>query len=319
MWRYIFALRSRLSVVLLLALVAGIMALQAEEPQPDGSAAPRRRISPVNNAATTTQHINELAGDTAVINAARRARSIHYHDDSGRTVYVDTITGDEWIDSAAVIPVVKMKYPLLQSASLGVDIWDPVMRIFGQKYGLIGFQAQVNLHNRYLPAFEIGLGQAKNTPAGMNFSYTSPVSVWLKIGADYNFLYNSNPDYMLTVGARYGFSPFSYSLSDITIDQGYWQETQHPQIPSQRVTAGWYEITFGLRVKLWGPISAGWRFHYHGILHQSHARYGDPWYIPGYGASGRPITGSFSITYTLPLNFLRRTPVVEEQTTTEPQ
>lgn len=178
MWRYISALRSRLSVVLLLALVAGIMALQAEEPQPDGSAAPRRRISPVNNAATTTQHINELAGDTAVINAARRARSIHYHDDNGRTVYVDTITGDEWIDSAAVIPVVKMKYPLLQSASIGVDIWDPVMRIFGQKYGLIGFQAQVNLHNRYLPAFEIGLGQAKNTPAGMNFSYTSPVSVW---------------------------------------------------------------------------------------------------------------------------------------------
>ncbi len=273
----------------------------------------------MNNAATTTQHINELAGDTAVINAARRARSIHYHDDNGRTVYVDTITGDEWIDSAAVIPVVKMKYPLLQSASIGVDIWDPVMRIFGQKYGLIGFQAQVNLHNRYLPAFEIGLGQAKNTPAGMNFSYTSPVSVWFKIGADYNFLYNSNPDYMLTVGARYGFSPFSYSLSDITIDQGYWQETQHPQIPSQRVTAGWYEISFGLRVKLWGPISAGWRFHYHGILHQSHTRYGDPWYIPGYGASGRSITGSFSITYTLPLNFLRRTPVVEEQTTTEAQ
>ena len=34
-----------------------------------------------------------------------------------------------------------------------------LMRIFGQKYGLIGFQAQVNLHNRYLPAFEIGLAK----------------------------------------------------------------------------------------------------------------------------------------------------------------
>lgn len=319
MWQFISALkrRNRLAVAVLLAAVAGLVALQAQQPEGDGKS--RRRISPVDNAATTTQHVNELAGDTAVINAARRKRSIHYHDDQGRTVFVDTITGDEWIDSTAIIPVVKMKYPLLQSASVAVDIWDPVMRAFGQKYGLIGFQAQANLHNRYLPTFEIGLGQAKNTPAGMNFTYTSPLSVWFRLGMDYNFLYNSNPDYMLMAGVRYGFSPFSFSLSDISIDQGYWGDTVHPQIPGQHVTAGWYELSLGLRVKLWGPISAGWQFRYHGILHQSHPATGDPWYIPGYGSSGSSITGSFTITYTLPLNFLRKEPVVEEQPATELQ
>ncbi|MDE6332396.1 MAG: hypothetical protein K2L80_07315 [Muribaculaceae bacterium] len=317
MLQFISAHKSRLAVVAIVAMLAGMAAIQADEP--DGGTATRRRISPVENAATTTQHVNELAGDTAVINAARRARSIHYHDDKGRTVFVDTITGDEWIDSAAVIPLVKMKYPLLQSAAAGIDIWDPVMRIFGQKYGLIGFMAQANLHNRYLPTFEIGLGQAANTPAGMNFTYRSPLSVWFKLGMDYNFLYNSNPDYLFMAGVRYGFSPFSFSLTDISIDQGYWQETLHLQIPSQHVTAGWYEIALGLRVKLWGPVSAGWQIRYHGILHQSHPACGDAWYIPGYGASGRSITGSFTLTYTLPLNFLRREPVVEEQSTTNTQ
>lgn len=316
MWRFISAFSNKLAVAAVFTTLACVTVLEAQQPA-DDTAVPRRRISPVDNAATATQHVNELAGDTAVINAARRARSIHYHDDLGRTVYVDTISGDEWIDSAAVIPVVKMRYPLWQSASVSVDIWDPVMRAFGQKYGLTGFQAQLNLHNRYLPAVEIGLGQAKNTPAGMNFIYTSPLSVWFKLGMDYNFLYNSNPDYLLTAGVRYGFSPFSFSLSDITVDQGYWQDSLHPQIPSQHVTVGWFELTFGVRVKLWGPVSAGWRLHYHSIIHQSHPASGDPWYIPGYGSSGSSISGSFSITYTLPLNFLRREPVVEEQTETE--
>lgn len=312
----ISALRSKLAAIAAISVLAGTLLLQAESPEENSG---RRRITPVNNAATATQHVNELAGDTSVVNAARRARSIHYHDDKGRTVYVDTITGDEWIDSAAVLPVVKMQYPLWHSASVGVDIWDPVMRAFGQKYGLLGFQAQVNLHNRYMPAVEIGLGQAANTPAGMNFTYKSPLSVWLKLGMDYNFLYNSNPDYLFMAGVRYGFSPFSFSVSDITVDQGYWQEVLRPQIPAQRVTAGWYELTLGLRVKLAGPLSAGWQIRYHGILHQSHPATGDPWYIPGYGASGRSITGSFTITYTLPLNFLRKESVVAEQTTTEQQ
>ncbi|MDE5642615.1 MAG: hypothetical protein K2I56_03900 [Muribaculaceae bacterium] len=312
----ISALRSKLAAIAAISVLAGTLLLQAESPEGNSG---RRRITPVNNAATATQHVNELAGDTSVVNAARRARSIHYHDDKGRTVYVDTITGDEWIDSAAVLPVVKMQYPLWHSASVGVDIWDPVMRAFGQKYGLLGFQAQVNLHNRYMPAVEIGLGQAANTPAGMNFTYKSPLSVWFKLGMDYNFLYNSNPDYLFMAGVRYGFSPFSFSVSDITVDQSYWQEVLRPQIPAQHVTAGWYELTLGLRVKLAGPLSAGWQIRYHGILHQSHPATGDPWYIPGYGASGRSITGSFTITYTLPLNFLRKESVVAEQTTIEQQ
>lgn len=300
----------RILLPLLMAVVA-VAAVWADTPR-----RPARRTSPVENRSTMTQAVNETANDTSRINAQIRARSTHYHRKDGYTVYVDTITGDEWVDSTQFTSVPRMKYPLVMAATVGVNIWDPVMRLFGQKHGLIGFSADVNLHNRYFPAFEVGLGTARNTPADGNYTYRSPMSVYFKIGADYNFLYNSNPDYQWFVGLRYGFAPFSWAVDDITLDSGYWGETTRFGIPSQNATAGWAEFHVGLRVKLFGGISAGWFVKFHSLLHESHNVHGEPWYIPGFGTRGQTITGSFSISYTLPLNKRKSDAVVESETDT---
>lgn len=264
----------------------------------------QRKVTPVNTPQTATQPINEFKGDTARINARMRAQMKHYHDADGNIIYIDTVTGKEWRDTLALNIKKRepMKYPLMESASVGVDLWNPLMRAFGQHYGLIDFSAHLSLHNRYKPVFETGLGIASNTPVDNNFTYKSPMSVYFRIGADYNFLYNSTPSYQYFLGVRYGISNFSYRLEDISIYSPYWDETAHPSIPSQRSTVGWGEFAMGLRVNLWGPISAGWTFRYHTILHESKQNYGAPWYIPGYGSRGQSITGSFSIFYTLPLN-----------------
>lgn len=266
----------------------------------------RRRVSPVQTQAAQTQSINETANDTSRINAKiRAAAGMTYVNDNGFTVYVDTITGDEWIDSTVISHIPKMEYPLLQSLSVGLNIWDPMMRAFGQHYGLADAWVELSLHNRYKPIFEVGLGSAKYTPSGMNFTYRSPTSVYFRLGANYNFFYNSDPSYSLFAGVRYGFSPFSFSVNDVTVNSPYWDETAKFDIPSQRVTAGWFELNLGLRVKLWGPISAGWTFRYKSIIHESKASYGKPWYIPGYGTRNA-IGGSFSIVYTLPLEHLNK-------------
>lgn len=264
----------------------------------------QRRVTPVNNAQTATQPINEFEGDTARINARMRAQMKHYHDENGNIIYIDTVTGKEWRDTMSLHIKKRepMKYPLLESASVGLDLWNPVMRAFGQHYGLIDFSANLSLHNRYRPVFETGLGLASNTPPDNNFTYKSPLSIYFRIGADYNFLYNSTPSYQYFVGLRYGICNFSYSLEDITIYSPYWEETARPSIPAHRSTVGWGEFAMGLRVNLWGPISAGWTFRYHTILHESKQPYGKPWYIPGYGSRGQAISGSISIFYTLPLN-----------------
>lgn len=285
-------MKSRIIILSLLALLV----LTAATPNN------RRRMSPVETQAAQTQAINETRNDTSRINAKRRATAgMHYVNKNGFTVYVDTVSGDEWIDSTARAILPKMEYPLLDAVSVGINIWDPLMRAFGQKYGIADAWVELSLHNRYKPIFELGLGSANSTPSGMNFTYRSPLSVYFRLGANYNFLYNSDPDYSFHAGVRYGFAPFSYSIENVNTNDSYWGETGHFNIPSQNATAGWFEFQLGLRVKLYGPISAGWAFNFKRIIHESKAPNGKPWYIPGYGTRSNSVSGSFSVVYTIPL------------------
>lgn len=266
----------------------------------------QRRITPVETPATVTQSVNETASDTARINERRRANSVSYVDDRGLTIYVDTLTNTEWTDSTLIGRVPKMEFPLWHAMSVGVNVWDPVMRLFGQQHGLADMWVQLSLHNRYKPTLEAGLGMARHRSSADTFLYRSPLSFYLRIGADYNFLFNSNPDYQFFAGLRYGISPFSYSIDDVVADDPYWGTEGTFNIPAQHATVGWMEFSIGLRVKLWGPISAGWSFKFHSIIHQSKDTYGRPWYIPGYGTRGTPVSGSFSIVYTIPLSHLNK-------------
>ncbi len=290
-------MKARIAVIGIIALCAASVVF---------GQTPRRRATPVNTAATTTQAVNETAGDTSRINAKRRAGSISYLDDKGRTIFVDTITGEEWTDSTVISQVPKMEYPLLHALTVGVNVWDPIMRAFGQKFGIADAWVELSLHNRYKPIVELGLGTAANTPSGMNFTYKSPMSVYFRLGANYNFLYNSNPDYSVYAGLRYGFASFKYHIENVDVNDSYWGESSEFSMPVQSATAGWLEVVFGLRVKIWGTVSAGWAVKYHSILHESGSSYGKPWYIPGYGSRNGALTGSFSISYTFGLERLNK-------------
>lgn len=269
----------------------------------------QRRVTPVDNPATTTQSVNEFKGDTARINAYKRTHFAHYHDENGNIVYVDTVTGEEWRDSTTMkASVPKMEYPLLESMTFGVNILEPFMRAFGQKYGLGEVWGMLSLHNRYMPVVVLGLGQAKATPDDGNFTYKSGIAPYFKIGADYNFLYNSSTDYQFHAGMRFGFTSFKYEITDITVNDSYWQENPPFAIPSQTSSAFYWELEFSLRVKVWRNISAGWSVKYHRLVKDSSGKYGRAWYIPGYGSRGSTLGLGFSVMYTIPIN-KRKTPL----------
>lgn len=269
-----------------------------------GSAEAQRRVTPVTPASPMRAPV-----DSALIRQraleARRARSTQYTDDQGKTVMVDTVTGTEWVDSTMLPKKPKMLYPKIYEVSVGLNIWDPVMRIFGQDYGIGGVDVRLNMYNRYIPTFEIGLGQARHTADEYGYTYRSPLAPYAKLGIDYNFLFNSNPAYQLYGGLRYGLASFKYEVTGATDPGTYWGDKTTFDIPSQSASAGWLEVVLGLRVRLWGNISAGWALRYHTILHQSHPVGGDPWYIPGYGTASSPLSGSITISYTIPLGHKR--------------
>ena len=291
-------------------LAIAAMALLMLLPLWPDSANAQRRVTPVTPASPMRAPV-----DSALIRQraleARRARSTQYTDDQGKTIMVDTVTGTEWVDSTMLPKKPKMLYPKIYEVSVGLNLWDPIMRAFGQDYGIGGVDVRLNMHNRYIPTLEVGLGQASHTADEYGYTYRSPLAPYAKVGIDYNFLFNSDPAYQLYGGLRYGFSPFKYEVTGATDPGTYWGDKTTFEIPSQSASAGWLEVVLGLRVRLWGNISAGWALRYHSILHQSHPVGGDPWYIPGYGTTSSPLSGSITISYTIPLGHKRSSKIDE--------
>lgn len=272
-----------------------LTALAAVVPQGRG----QRRVSPVVNPALNLQGKNENRNPADSIDYSNLA---HYHDEQGNVILVDTITGKEIADTVAALQtsIPKMKQPLLFGASVGVDIWDPVMRAFGQKYGLVEFSAELNLHNRYIPVVEVGIGEANSTPENQNFTYKVDPTPYFRIGANYNFLYNSNPDYLVYAGVRIGWSSFTYQVNDVRLNDDYWGENVTFNLPRQKGNWTYLQVLFGLKVRIVNQVSLGWSIRYKAKLHESAGNDGLPWYIPGFGTRNSPLTASFSIFYTIP-------------------
>lgn len=260
-------------------------------------AAAQRKINPVTNpnTVTTGKNLSQRA-DTL-----DRTNLREMTDANGRVILVDTITGREVVDSTAIPKLPPMINPLLYKASVYVDLWDPVARLLGTHHGLFRVGAELNLHNRYIPLVEFGLGKADYTPDDNNFTYRSSVAPFFKLGMNYNFLYNSNPDYMAYAGLRFGFTSFNYTIADVHVDSPYWHESESVTFPRQHSTASYVEIQFGIRVRIVSNFSLGWAVGYHAVMHTTPSEVGKPWYIPGFGVRTSPLSVSVALTYSFDL------------------
>lgn len=256
-----------------------------------------RPVAPVKEKEKKTKETKEKKSE-------RPESVIESTDDLGNTILLDTISGNEWVDSMAMAQpkAIGNIYPLLDAVDIGVDLWPALNRAFGQKQGIGGIWARLSLHNRFFVAFETGVSNANSRPEEMNYTYKSPIAPYFKVGMDYNFFYNSDSRYQVYLLFRYGISHFKYSLSDVTVSNGYWGTATYPQFPTQSTTNGYIQIGAGIHVNLWGPIALGWNFKYQRVVHHSAEKYGEPWSIPGMGLRNSELGISLSLIYTIPLH-----------------
>ncbi len=224
---------------------------------------------------------------------------LHYYDKHGNRLDepVEFITEPDTVAKPSSAP----KYPLLNSMSFGVNFFDAVMLAAGQKHASFDVWADLSLHNWFFPVVEVGVGFAKSTPQLGNFTYTGKPSFYAKVGMNYNFLYKSSPDYQAFLGVRAGFSSFSYDITDITINSGYWNQTNRFSISGQKASAFYGEILAGVKVKIVKGFSLGWTGRFHFRFHTSPGSASQPWFIPGYGADS-PVSFTFSAIYTIPFS-----------------
>lgn len=224
--------------------------------------------------------------------------TLHYYDKHGNPLEEPVLFMAELDTVKSVRP--KPVYPLLYSASVGFNFFDGVMAIFGQSFQSYDVQASVSLHNWFEPVMEFGLGFADSHPEGSNFRYKNKPSFYGKLGINYNFMYKSNPDYQVYLGLRVGYTNFKYDITDITINSDYWGQSNNFSIMNQHSSAFYGQALAGLKVKIWKWISLGWNIRYGFKFNNPKAPNSVPWFIPGFGTG--PLSATFSVIYTLPLN-----------------
>ncbi len=224
---------------------------------------------------------------------------LHYYDKHGQPLEepVLFLADLDTVKQAKPGPV----YPLWQSVSVGVNVFDGVMMLTGQKYASMDVWAMLSLHNWILPVAEFGIGFANNKPEDGNYRYKGKPSFYGKLGVNYNFLYKSNPDYQVHLGLRAGYTYFRYDITDITINSDYWGQSNNFSILNQKAHAFYGELLGGIKVKIWKNFSMGWDARFRFKFKNTNGKNSKPWFIPGYGTS-TPLSASFSLIYTIPLN-----------------
>lgn len=204
-------------------------------------------------------------------------------------------------------------YPLYNGIDVGVDLWGLGSKAFGSNFLSSEVAVDVNLKNRFFPVVELGHGSTDSwSDEGIHYKSSAP---FFRIGLDYNAFYKKKFQHKLLAGLRYGFSSFSYDIESLSInDPVYGGGIHNPNLPDEiwggtipfkhegmKGNMQWLEICLGIRAHIWKDLYMGWTARYRFRLSASPDRYGDPWYVPGFGEYKSKVLGiTYTITYKLP-------------------
>lgn len=186
------------------------------------------------------------------------------------------------------------KYPLFSGVTVGVNFFDALMMIFGQKRANFNLAASCSLWNWVFPTVEAGVGFSNSHPdEGRTYFKVKP-SAFVKFGFDYNFLYKSTPDYKVMAGVRFCYSGFSYDIPVISPGSRYYTSADITGVYGLTARCWYAEFLGAIEVKIYKGFSMGWSFRYDVNMKN---RYSDPdypaWFIPGRNGS-TAIAATFS-------------------------
>jgi Domain of unknown function (DUF6048) len=150
---------------------------------------------------------------------------------------------------------------------------------------------------RYYLALDYGLSSRNDS---LDNGYYENDGRYLRVGVDINFLLKDPDKNMVFLGFRYGRSSFNEQLTYVTTvdDFGVIQS----ELSNTNATAGWGELTAGLRVKILKSIWMG----YTGRMKFLPSVKGNPeletFDIPGYGKTSKSVYWGFNfqIFYRIP-------------------
>ena len=115
---------------------------------------------------------------------------------------------------------------------------------------------------------------------------------YLRAGVDVNFLKKDPEKNMFFIGARYGWGTFSETLARTTYDPAWGPFTE--TFTNSNSRASWFEITSGLRVKMYKFFWMGYTIRYKFGLNTSGTGALVPHDVPGFGSTFKSNTWGFN-------------------------
>lgn len=206
----------------------------------------------------------------------------------------------------------EVEYPLYNGINIGIDLWGPGSKLLGGDFFSTEVSASVNLKQRFFPTLEVGYGNTdKLNDNGIHYKGNAP---YMRLGLDYNSLYKKAHGHMLLVGFRYGVSPVNYDVTSPGFEDPTYGVIISPEIvdniyggtvdynhKGMKCTMQWLEFCVGIRAHIWKSLYMGWTMRMKYRLSASPDKYGDPWFVPGFGTYGANTMGvTYTIIYKLP-------------------
>lgn len=274
-------MRLLLSLIALF-LIAAPMTVEAQTADSVSTALPKPVVTPV-----------DIDRDKPVQPA------LHYYDKHGNPMQTPVkFLAD--LDTVTVEVKASPKYPAFNGVSLGLNFFDAVLMIAGQRRANLNLWADCSIRNWFFPVVEAGIGFSNARPDAGRFHFKTKPQFFAKVGMNYNFLYKSNPDYQVYIGLRAGWSSFTYDILDIQPGSEYYSESGPTSVSGLRSNAIFGEVLAGVKVKIYKFFSMGWSIGYNFNLYQKYSVPEYPaWFTPGKGA-GTPINATFSLIFTIP-------------------
>jgi hypothetical protein len=198
---------------------------------------------------------------------------------------------------------VKNRY-LPTGLRIGTDVLALVKSNVQDNFSGWEVNADVDFH-RYFLAFDYG-SWARTYP-GDSASYSNDGRYW-RIGADVNFLTKDVDRNMFFLGLRYGHSTFSENMT-ITAEDPVWGVVTGKNYINTDVTSRWYELTTGIRVKIWKAIWMGYTARFKFGLKNNGAQDMLPHDVPGYGRTDRETDWGFNYHVFIRLPFRKMPPL----------
>ena len=165
---------------------------------------------------------------------------------------------------------------------VGTDLISLAKSQFQDDFSGWEVNADVDFHRYYLA---VDYGAWSRTFLSDSGNYSNDGTYW-RVGVDVNFLLKDPDRNMFFIGARYGSGTFSQNLSVYAYNQ-FTQTFENLEYYNSGVHANWFELTSGLRVKIWKVIWMGYTARFKFGLNYDDTEDIIPSDVPGYGRTNK--------------------------------